>query len=788
MRLLSRFGFRGRLVFAMLALILVTLAGITLPILLFLFGQEKDRAAEQLAVASEVAREVLQTRQELLLSNLDVLVQDFGFRSAIASGDRPTINDALANHLARTGADLALLTHADGEVLASVGVAAGAGTPDLAPLLAQAQTEGFASDMLLWQNRAYLTLMIPVQSAGLRAWLTAGFALDDELAHFIRNLTGTDVVFRLARDTGWQAQASSLPTGALPEDVLQAQQPRGQGQALEFPTHFARTLPLGSDQAFNALLLSDRAQALRSYHQLALEASMFALAAMLVAGLLALATARAFGRPVQQLSEYATAIGNNPATPMPRLRTGGELNKLARALVDMQGRIHGRERLLRHAARHDELTGLPNRRALDQMLNQWFQQGQSGVVLGIALTDFKAINETLGFAFGDEALVVAALRMRGQLPANMLLARTGGNQFTALLPAMDEGAVQELVATLRGHVEARASILNTPVYLHLSVASLHLPADARSVDEVRRRINLTLERAALHETHTAQYQAGGDESHLRELTLIRDLQLGLQEGQMTMVYQPKVNMANASLLQVEALIRWQHPELGFINPEEFIRLAESSRQIQMLTSFILRRIAEDMQAWHQQGLSIGVAINLSALDLTNHSLSNEIATVFQQWQGQLGQLTFEITESAVMSDASGALVTLEKLQALGVKLSVDDYGTGYSSLAQLRHLPVQELKIDKSFVLQLDRQPQDQLIVRSTIDMAHGLGLSVVAEGIENEASWRLLQAWGCEKGQGYFLGRPMKPADLVSWATEFEQRQAALRPDSSPHKQRSLG
>lgn len=788
MRLLSRFGFRGRLLFAMLALILITLAGITLPILLFLLNQEKDRATEQLAVASEVAKEVIYSRQELLFSNLEVLVQDFGFRSAIASGDRTTINDALANHLSRTGANLALLTSANGELLASVGIVSAATMPDLESLLVQAESEGFASDILLWQNRAYLTLMIPIHSAGLRAWLTAGFVLNDELAHFIRNLTGTDVVFRLALGDDWQAQASSLPISALPHKVMQAHFLQGEGQALDFASHFARTLPLGSGRDFDALLLSDRAQALRSYHRLALEASMFTLAAMLVTGLLALFTARAFGRPVQQLAEYATAIGDNPATSMPDLRTGGELNKLAHALKDMQGRIHGRERLLRHAARHDELTGLPNRRALDQQLNHWLQVGQPGVVLGMSLTDFKAINETLGFAFGDEALVVAALRMRGQLPPNMLLARTGGNQFTALLPAMDEDALHELVANLRGHVEARAIILNTPVYLHLTVANLQLPQDASSVDEVRRRINLTLELAALHDTHTAQYQAGGDEDHLRELTLIRDLQQGLKEGQMTMVYQPKVGMSDASLLQVEALIRWQHPKLGFVNPEEFILLAESSRQIQLLTSFILRRIAEDMQQWQQQGLAIGVAINLSTQDLTNHSLSNEIATTFQHCQDRLDQLTFEITESAVMSDTSGAMATLTKLQALGVKLSVDDYGTGYSSLAQLRHLPVQELKIDKSFVLQLDSQPQDQLIVRSTIDMAHGLGLSVVAEGIENEASWRLLQAWGCEKGQGYFLGRPMKPDDLVSWAAEFKQRQATLQPASPAIKQRSLG
>ncbi|MEX2366256.1 MAG: EAL domain-containing protein, partial [Pseudohongiellaceae bacterium] len=237
----------------------------------------------------------------------------------------------------------------------------------------------------------------------------------------------------------------------------------------------------------------------------------------------------------------------------------------------------------------------------------------------------------------------------------------------------------------------------------------------------------------------------------------------------------KLQMVDGSMLQVEALVRWVHPELGFISPEEFIFLAEQSGQITDLTRHILRRVAEDARNWQACGLDIGVAINLSAMDLIRPELIEDVVDAFSDWRLPMSAITLEVTESALMQDPETALETLVKLRELGVILSVDDFGTGYSSLSHLRTLPVQELKIDKSFVLKLDTEPQDQLIVKSTIDMAHGLGLKIVAEGIENNETWHILKNWGCETGQGFYMSRPVGAADLLATFDTLRQLKPEL-------------
>jgi EAL domain-containing protein (putative c-di-GMP-specific phosphodiesterase class I) len=231
-------------------------------------------------------------------------------------------------------------------------------------------------------------------------------------------------------------------------------------------------------------------------------------------------------------------------------------------------------------------------------------------------------------------------------------------------------------------------------------------------------------------------------------------------------------------------VRWIHPELGLISPEEFIFLAEQSGQINDLTNHILQKVANDARAWFNAGLDAGVAINLSAMDLTWPALTDRVASIFGDWHHNMERVTLEVTEGALMEDPVEAMATLNRLRNLGVTLSVDDFGTGYSSLSQLRKLPVQELKIDKSFVLRLNSEPQDQLIVKSTIDMAHGLGLKVVAEGIENLETWKLLQAWGCDVGQGFYLDRPVsadKLAQTIAALAERQQELSEKTPEHSP-------
>ncbi|MGP4845397.1 putative bifunctional diguanylate cyclase/phosphodiesterase [Marinobacter sp. 1Y8] len=771
-------GFRGRLLIAMLMLVLGTSFSIAAAFMVSTFQEEESRAHERLNVAGDVVQEVLARRAAILFTSLTVLVEDFGFKSAIATQNEPTMRSMLENHSQRFNSSLAIVTDRAGNILANLqGLPPGAALP-FPQLIEEANRTGAATALITWDDQAYQALMVPVQAPGLKAWLVMGIALNDAFADTISRLTGVDIVFRSVSE-GAETPIIYGQTVSVDQAMGSANAMPANPDMIGNQRYFIRTTQLGKrDEApVQALLLLDRQTALSAYYRLALDLLWVVIGALTVAGLIALALARALGRPVLELAAFAGSIGDGKATAPPGIRARGELQTLEQSLEAMQQRISHREHRIRHDANHDSLTGLPNRRAMERQVRQQLADGQQGWLLSLSITGLKEISETLGFEFGDNVLIASGLRLRGIVPADQMLARTGGNEFMVVAPNTDETAIHNTLADIRTALENAVTISDTPVSVELAAALLELPEHAHTVDDVRRRTSLTLDRARKHETRTATYLEGGEEHHLRELRIIRDLQQAMANREIRMVYQPKIRFDTATLTQVEALVRWQHPELGFLNPEEFIQLAERSGQIHQLTDYIIRSVERDGRDWYGRGMpKIGVAINLSTLDLTNANLPALINTIFADWPRPLNMLTFEITETAAMVDMQASARTLERLRQLGAKLSVDDFGTGYSSLAQMRQLPVQELKIDKSFVMKLDSTPQDQLIVKSTVDMAHGLGLTVVAEGIENEGSWRLLQSWGCEMAQGYFLGRPMSPEGLVDWHVEFQQKSGGLR------------
>ncbi|PTB92922.1 diguanylate phosphodiesterase [Marinobacter sp. B9-2] len=775
MGLASRLGFRGRLIAAMISLVALVSLVIVALLMVYLFEDEKSRALEQLAIGERLTEEVIDRRTDLQLSRLSVVVQDFGFRSAIASRDPATIDSALENHSGRVGADFALLLDSQGEPLAST---LQRPFPDItSEQLTNARRNGFTRSLRAIDGRGYEVLVIPIEAPGLRAWLVTGFAMDQPLAEVIARLSGTSVIFRARSDqTG---SLSSFAATTRIDDNLEQELAGASGDAnfIESAGYFTRIINLGESEpaAIQAVLLISRDATLQNYYQRAVEIAVLVTAILIFAILLALVLARNLGRPVLQLASYAHAIGEGNTPQAPAIRAGGELTQLRNALRDMLSGLREREAQIRYAATHDDVTGLGNRNALMQAATEVFNQGGQGTLVGIRLNDLSDINDTLGLEFGDKVLIGIAKRLQQELADARILARTGGGEFLALIPPLPPETGSHRIRQLHDLIESPLQVDQTPFSLRVTIVTMELPEDAADTDALRRRLNLTFEQAEAHPEPFTRYQPGQDESHLRELKLITDLHAAIMGDGLHMNYQPKLNSQSGELVQVEALVRWIHPELGFISPEEFIFLAEQSGQIHDLTAHILQRVASDARRWHEQGVDAGVAINLSAMDLTWPALTRHIAETFHDWHHDLERVTLEVTESALMEDPEEAMATLNQLRALGVTLSVDDFGTGYSSLSQLRKLPVQELKIDKSFVLKLDSEPQDQLIVRSTIDMAHGLGLKVVAEGIENLEAWQLLQHWGCNLGQGFYLSRPIAPEDLPETALSLAARKGEL-------------
>lgn len=780
--LISRIGFRGRLVTAMVALVALVSLLIGALMMVYLFEDENRRALEQLTIAERLTTEVLERRTDLALSRLDVVIRDFGFRSAIASGDPATLNSALGNHSGRVDADFALLLDSQGQLLASTLTQRAPNINEMQ--LATARKNGVARSLLTIDQRGYEMLVIPIEAPGLRAWLVAGFELNQELANIITRLSGSSVIFR-ARSNG----ASGFITFATSSNIDRIGDPplsrsESNQNFIRSDRYFTRVLDLGDfgQSSFRAVLLTSREASWKNYYSRALEIALLVTVIMALAILLALLTARHLGRPVLQLADYALAVGNGDNPPAPDIRTGGELRQLRDTLRDTLARLIRREAEIRHAAAHDEVTGLGNRNALLQKAEDGFKAGKPCSLIGLRVSDLSDINDTLGLEFGDKILLSLSHRLRDELPDASLIARTGGNEFLALIPKLNPEALGQLALALRNVAESPLNIDNTPFSLRTSVITLQLPTDARQASELRRRVNLTFEQALQKSAAVARYEPGQDENHLRELKLVSDLHRAIRHDGLHMNYQPKLDNSTGQLLQVEALVRWIHPELGFISPEEFIFLAEQSGQINDLTDHILQRVANDARAWFNAGLDAGVAINLSAMDLTWPPLADRVASIFNDWHHNMERITLEVTEGALMEDPVEAMATLSRLRNLGVTLSVDDFGTGYSSLSQLRKLPVQELKIDKSFVLRLNSEPQDQLIVKSTIDMAHGLGLKVVAEGIENLETWKLLQAWGCDVGQGFYLSRPVSADKLAQTVAALAERQQELSETTLEH------
>lgn len=768
-------GFRGRLIAAMVALVGIVSLTIGAMLMVYLFEDEQTRAREQLQLAEQVSREMLDRQTQVYLSRLDVVTRDFGLRSAIASADRATIESALANHLDRAGADFGAIVGSDGRLLGTTGLDNGESLPaHLQALTAQGQ------HLVMHRGRGFEVLTIPVQAAGLRASLLAGFSLNQELASLITRLSGVQSVFRgtAGANAGYDVFAQS---GSLPgETIASLEKPASQGNLpLDDDSHpyFNKVIELSqtSSGEMQIVLLLDRATSLQRYYDRALEIALLVAGILLIAATLALLMARNLGRPVLHLAAWARAFGQGRNDPVPTIHSGGELRELAHAMSTMQENLRRREAEISWNASHDDVTGLFNRSAVLQDVKERLSESRPCSLIGIRLGGLSDINDTLGLDFGDKVLNEVSRRLHEAVPDDAMLARTGGNEFLVIIGKLATAALSELAHALKQATEQSLNIDKVPFALRCHVVTLQLPEDAGDNNQMRRRLNLTFEQADHSNRPVVEYQAGDDESHLRELQIIRDLPEALTEGMLHMNYQPKLDMQTGEMVQVEALVRWVHPELGFIPPDEFIALAESSGQVNELTRYILQRIARDAAAWEEAGLDIGIAANLSALDLAREELPGEISEIFANWQDRMSRITLEVTESAVMKEPETAMQTLQRLRDLGVTLAVDDFGTGYSSLSQLRAMPVQELKIDKSFVLKLASESQDQLIVRSTLEMAHGLALKVVAEGIEDIGSWRLLREWGCNLGQGFFMSRPVAPEKLPEVAKNIISRHQEL-------------
>ena len=489
-------------------------------------------------------------------------------------------------------------------------------------------------------------------------------------------------------------------------------------------------------------------------------------------------------RPLSALTRQLRLLRNNRMLLGEQVPIGGttEIRELARDFNEMTSELHNLYAALEHMAFTDPLTKLPNRNHFHDRLRESAQAYQHTkrpfALLLMDLDRFKGVNDTLGHHIGDRLLQEVGERLKTALRGSDMvarldeqtisqfeIARLGGDEFAAILTDIRTTESAAIVARKLLSTMEQPFVLEIHKFIiGISIGIAIYPDHGEDEHTLMRRADVAMYHAKKTKRGFAFYEKAQDDFSLRHLTLERDLLNAINNNELILHYQPKVNLNTGAVCGTEALVRWQHPEQGLILPDDFIPLAEQSGLIQQLSGWILNKALEHCAAWQNDGLPIGVSINLSAINLHDRHIANTIAEALQRWSVAPESLVLELTESAVMSDPGHALEILNQLDAMGVGLSVDDFGTGYSSLAYVKKLPVDEIKIDKSFVKEMGPNNSDEAIVRSVIVLAHHMGLTVVAEGVEDQQPWKRLKELSCDMVQGNFIAKPMPIDEYRRW------------------------
>ena len=485
--------------------------------------------------------------------------------------------------------------------------------------------------------------------------------------------------------------------------------------------------------------------------------------ALLIGTILAWFMARSIIRPVGDAVAVAEAIAEgklNQAVPEGR---GDEVGQLLRALKAMRDSIFNREEKILRLAYEDTLTGLPNRTRFVEIFSALPAAG-SGAIAVLDIDRFALINNALGHNVGDRLLREIGLRLALAHPAPQVLARLWGDQFAFLLQGADQEQAVAFVDTIGQALREPIILDGQRLDVGGSLGIVLYPQDGNEAATLLRRAELATRSAKRrHSRFALCSDEGGEPSH-EQLSLIGEMREALERREFVVFYQPKFNLLAGRVSGVEALLRWQHPTKGLISPMRFIPFAEQTGFIREITPWLLDHVIAEAADWHRQGMLVMPSINLSTHDLLDPGLVGYVAALLNKHDLGADKICLEITESALMDDPDLALKHLNQLSALGVKLSIDDYGSGQASLAYLKTLPVNELKIDRAFVMDVAQTPKNAAIVRSTIVLCHELGLSVVAEGAETAEELAWLQQSSCDMVQGYVIAKPMPLADFMAW------------------------
>jgi diguanylate cyclase (GGDEF)-like protein len=779
----------ARMVALSLALLLLVQAAVFTVVRASIEQSARKQIAQELQVGERVWRRLLDQNAERLAQGAALLAADFGFRSAVNSGDVETIRSVLDNHGARIGATVTALLNNQLTLLA---VGEGQDAKATAPLISQIvapllrNTKG--SRIALVNQMPYQFVMVPMKAPTMVGWVLMGFPIGQALVDEMRVLS--DVHLALINPA--RLEAGKVVVSTLAQNALLVLQ-RSQGQVTELNVDgdvlVGRNVKLDAGNGeLHTLLLRSFDDVVEPFRQAQFAMAWITALGVLLFGVGSFFAARWVTTPLRTLVSASEKLGRGDyETPMEHIERHGEIGDLAVAFDHMRVNIGAQQAEIRKLAYWDRLTGLPNRARFREAVQQAIahqppadgvQPDQIAVVV-LDLDRFKLVNDVLGYAFGDRVLEAVARRLaRHELHADDMVARLGGNEFAILLTQRNADDAMRVAQRIAHSFEAPLAFADQTIDLSAAIGISCWPGHAQDADALLSRAEVAMYSAKRRTTGIQLYNPALDSTSTQSLSLLGELRRALDQNELRLYLQPKIAQLQSSPNGAEALVRWQHPVRGLVPPMEFIPFAEQSGFVRQLTLWVFNEVASQWHALQSPGQAFEIAINLSTRDLLDPDFPSRLDAILVRHDVPASGLCLEITESAIMDDPQRAEATLNRLHERGFKLAIDDFGTGYSSLAYLKRLPVDQLKIDKSFVMAMEKIEGDQVIVRSTIDLAHNLGLTVVAEGVENAAIYQALKKLGCDETQGYFIGRPMPAGEFSKWRERWNDDLARNRRD----------
>lgn len=767
-------GIRRKLLLALTIVVACGLIVIIAAVLNSAHGKIEAGAQGKLAVASRVFDQLLADQNDQLASHANLLAQDFRFKQAIAKhaitrSDRDII-ELLQTHQESIGANLSLLVDNRGRITSKAPPALF--SPAVLHRLRSHEVNQLNA-MMIVKGRPYQLVFSPIRSRNWVAWVGMGFELDEVLLERVKLVTGMQASLLYQQANGSVEIISTLPDSLA--DLFMTNGNHLPSSTAEFVRRLqahnwlSTTYSISQSPGGNIQLLLSTSVADERLAYDALRGQLLAASALIIllAGGIALWFSGKANHAIQVMSLAAQRISKGDYSKSLALSGSRELVSLEDAFNKMQRAIQEREDRFSLQVEHDPLTGVPNRlhfeRWVKSRLEDLHPPRPCALVL-MQICGLAQLGDIYGPEVADELVKATVQRSKGFLAAGDKIARFESDQFFYYF----EGSTQEQIAALQDRItsvfDKPFSVGESKIRFEIRFGLVLCPDHGNDYPDLLRRANIALSQAFVNRTRFEIYQSGQDALHLRKLQIIHALQSAAERNEFELVMQPQLSLAKPTIVRAEALLRWYEPSLGQVSPEEFIPLAERAGHIASITHWLVEEATAQLSRWAQDGYRVGLSINVSVQDLLKTGFVNHLEHCVAKRDVQKSSLVLEVTETAMMEHPQQVINNLRRIRDLGVTVAMDDFGTGFSSLSQLKSLPIDELKIDKAFILNLDKDLDDQNIVHAAIDMAHNLDLQVVAEGVENLPSLAMLTSMGCDVVQGNFISKPMAIAEFEAW------------------------